>query len=64
VQKKGMKLSASKIIKEMNELNSSLVWMKGQKSPHRLIDEPNQIQAKILHAFGYKIVSGVLQNMN
>ena len=64
VQKKGMKLSASKIIKEMNELNSSLVWMKGQKSPHRLIDEPNQIQARILHAFGYKIASGVLQNMN
>ncbi|MFX0139308.1 MAG: hypothetical protein ACFFDN_37050 [Candidatus Hodarchaeota archaeon] len=42
-------------------MNSSLVWIKRQKSPKRLIDEPNQIQAKILHAFGYKIVSGVLQ---
>lgn len=64
VKDKGIRLSAPKVIKEMNELNTSLVWIKRRKSPYRLIDTPNETQAKILHAFGYKVVSGVLQNVN
>lgn len=64
VQKKGITLSGTKVIKDMDELHSSFVWMKGQKNPHRLIDEPNEIQARVLHAFGYKVANGVLQNLN
>ena len=62
--KKGIKLSGSKIIKELDGLHSSLVWMRGQRNPHHLFDKPNPTQAKILHAFGYKVVNGVLQNVN
>jgi hypothetical protein len=48
---------------EMYRLHSCLVWQKKMKAPSRIIEEPTELQAAILKAFGYKIRSGILQEI-
>ena len=49
----------------MHELHrhSCLVWSSANGKPKRIIEEPTEIQAKILKAFGQKISSGVLHEI-
>jgi transposase len=59
----GVTLSADKTMQAMRNLSSCLCWSKGQKKPSRVIEEPDEEQAAILRAFGYKIENGVLQEL-
>jgi transposase len=54
----GVRLTADVVMRSMHELHSSLCWVRGQKAPLRLIEEPDDLQASILAAFGYKIIEG------
>ena len=60
--KLGGDFSSRTIIEEMQNLDSVLIWHKGSKKPRVQIEEPDENQAKILRALGYKIENGsVLQ---
>ncbi len=60
----GLKVSAAKAIKQMQSLHSCLYWTTRKGNPARLIEEPTEIQTKIIKAFGYKLEGGVLQKSN
>jgi transposase len=54
--------SAKTIIEEMHNLDCVLSWRKGAKLPQVQIEQPNEIQAQVLEAFGYEVKDGwVLQ---
>ncbi len=54
--------TAKTLIEEMASLNSILSWQKGATQPSVQIEEPNDIQTKVLNALGYTINDGsVLQ---
>jgi len=55
-------LTAQAAMKQMRELHSVLMWLPKRNTPERMIEEPDEEQAQILGAFGWKIKSGVLQN--
>jgi len=57
----GLKISAPTAIKHLQRLHSCLYWTTTKGKPARLIEEPTEIQAKIMKALGYKIEGGVLQ---
>jgi len=63
LQKEGLKLSSSTVICEMQKLHACLYWLKGDKKPKRLIEDPTPLQGQIIKAFGYQVVSGVLQKV-
>jgi hypothetical protein len=54
----GCRHTADVDMRSMHELHSSLCWIRGQKSPQRLIEQPDELQSSILAAFGYKVVEG------
>jgi transposase len=60
----GLKVSAATAMKHMQTLHSCLYWTTRKGNPTRLIEEPTEIQTKIIKAFGYKLESGVLQKAN
>jgi len=41
-------------MEKMTALNCVLTWHQGRKAPSVQIEEPNEIQAKVLAAFGYE----------
>ncbi len=59
-----LKVSAATAIKQMQSLHSCLYWTTKKGNPARLIEEPNEMQTKIIKAFGYKLEGGVLQKSN
>jgi transposase len=54
----GIPHTADVVMRSMHELHSSLCWVRGQKAPQRLIEEPDDLQTSILAAFGYTIAEG------
>jgi hypothetical protein len=60
----GVMLSADRTMQAMRNLSSCLCWPKGKRKPSRMIEEPDEEQAAILQAFGYKIENGVLQELS
>jgi transposase len=54
----GLHHTAAVVMRSMHELHSSLCWVRGQKAPQRLIEEPDALQSSILAAFGYKVTEG------
>jgi transposase len=54
----GLRHTAAVVMRSMHELHSSLCWVRGQKAPQRLIEEPDALQSSILAAFGYKVTEG------
>jgi len=54
----GCHYTADVVMRSMHELHSSLYWVRGQKAPQRLIEEPDELQSSILAAFGYKVAEG------
>ncbi len=60
----GQKISAATAMKQMQRLHSCLYWTTKKGNPARLIEEPTQLQTKIIKAFGYEFEGGVLQNSN
>jgi len=54
--------SARTIMEEMHNLDCVLSWRNGAREPQLQIEEPNELQAQVLAAFGYHIKDGsVLQ---
>jgi len=64
LKRAGLSLTAQSAMDHMHRLHSCLVWHRRKRKPARIVEEPTQIQAQILKAFGYKVKSGVLQEMN
>jgi transposase len=62
-RREGLSLTARIVMEQMHRLHSCLVWQKKKKAPSRIIEEPTERQASILKAFGYKLRSGVLQEI-
>jgi transposase len=56
-------MTASAAMRELHRLHSCLVWSSAHGKPKRIIEEPTEIQAKILKAFGHEISSGVLHQI-
>ncbi len=64
MQRANSRMSAATVMQNMHRLHSCLVWKSKQKSPARIIEEPTEVQARILKAFGYAVKSGgVLQKL-
>lgn len=58
----GYPMSAATAMENMHRLHSCLMWSAGKGKPRRMIEEPTEIQAQILKAFGYAVKpGGVLQ---
>jgi len=54
-------MTAASAMRELHRLHSCLVWHAAQGKPKRIIEEPTEVQAKILRAFGQEISGGVLR---
>ena len=62
LDKAGLNLSASAAVTQMRRLHSCLCWINRKRKPARIIEQPSQIQARILKTFNHKVTkSGVLQ---
>jgi transposase len=61
LEQRGLRISARTAMEQMHRLHSCLCWMGGNEKPDRVIEEPTELQAQILAAFGYQVGSGVLQ---
>jgi transposase len=58
----GCPMSAATAMENMHRLHSCLLWSAGKGKPARMIEEPTEIQAQILKAFGHAVTTGgVLQ---
>jgi transposase len=64
LKKTGYPMSAATAMENMHRLHSCLLWSAGKGKTHRMIEEPTEIQAQILKAFGYVVTTGgVLQKI-
>ncbi|MBF0105109.1 MAG: IS1634 family transposase [Deltaproteobacteria bacterium] len=54
----GNKMSAKFTMKEMQSLDSCLVWNKDARKPERMLETPTKTQAEVLKAFGHQIGQG------
>jgi len=54
----GCPMTACRANEIMKTLHTTYVWMKGKKSPVRMIDEPDEDQKVVLNALGYTIKDG------
>jgi len=57
----GLKISAAEAMESLRTLHSCLLWPVGGRKAERRLEEPNEKQAAILKALGYKVAGGVLQ---
>jgi len=55
--------SAKTLMEEMNHLNCVLCWPKDTRKPQVLIEQPNEIQARVLAALGYVVKDGSVLQM-
>jgi transposase len=58
----GLRISAAEAMESMRTLHSCLLWPTGARKAQRRLEEPNEKQAAILQALGYKVVNGVLRS--
>jgi hypothetical protein len=56
--------TADVVMRSMHELHSSLCWVRRQKAPQRIIEEPDDLLSSILAAFGYKVVEGRMLSLD
>jgi len=59
----GLAITAQTAMEQMRKLHSCLCWTVSKCRADRIIEDPTEMQAQILCAFGYKMVGGVLQNI-
>jgi len=59
----GLEMTAKTAMRSLHRLHSCLIWSPGTKKPERVLEEPDAMQAQILHAFGWKIECGVLRQI-
>ena len=64
LHKSGLDISAATAMEQMHKLHSCLCWTAASKNaPQRIIEEPTDLQARIMEAFGFKTAGGVLQKI-
>ena len=57
-------MSAAIVMESMHRLHSCLLWREKLKKPERIIEEPNEHQARILKVFAHAVTAGgVLQKI-
>lgn len=61
LRRAGLDTTAKTAIRHMHNLHSCLAWFPKKKKAKRILEEPDEMQAQIMQAFGWKIASGVLQ---
>ena len=62
LRRAGLSFSASTVMQQMQKLHSCLCFSATKRKPLPMIQEPNDIQAQILAAFGFQVNNGgVLQ---
>lgn len=62
LKRSGHPMSAAFAMENMHRLHSCLLWNAGKGEPRRMIEEPSELQARILKAFGHMVTTGgVLQ---
>jgi len=63
LRRAGMDITAKTAMRHMHCLHSCLTWFPKKKKARRILEEPDELQAQIMQAFGWKIDSGVLQEI-
>ncbi len=63
LRKAGVNTTAKAAMRHMGSLHSCLLWLPGKRKAVRMLEEPDEAQADIMRAFGWEIVSGVLQKI-
>ena len=62
LRRAGLNLTAATAMEQMKRLHSCLCWNPKKRKPHRMIEQPNDVQNQILAAFGSRVTDGgVLQ---
>ena len=61
LRRAGIHITAKSAMRRMHHLHSCLTWLPGKRKAIRILEEPDEDQADILRAFGWKIAGGVLQ---
>ena len=64
LRRAGLRLTAKMTMRSLHHLHSCLMWSPGTKKPERLLEEPDETQALILRAFGWRIEGGVLRQID
>lgn len=59
----GLKMTAKTAMRKMHGLHSCLTWFPGKRKAVRILEDPDAMQAEILHTFGWKISGGVLHKI-
>jgi transposase len=63
LQRASLSITAQTAMEQLRKLHSCLCWTASKRTADRIIEDPTELQAQILGAFGYKIASGVLQKI-
>lgn len=63
LQVASLSMTAQTAMEQMRKLHSCLCWTASKRRADRIIEDPTEIQARILGGFGYKIAGGVLQQI-
>ncbi|HIP40230.1 MAG TPA: IS1634 family transposase [Desulfocapsa sulfexigens] len=59
----GVDMTAKAAMRHMYSLHSCLLWLPGKRKAMRMLEDPDEDQADIMRAFGWKIAGGVLQEI-
>lgn len=63
LRRAGVEVTAKTAMHHMHRLHSCLAWFPNNKKARRMLEEPDELQAQIMRAFGWKISSGVLREI-
>ncbi len=63
LRRAGVDITAKAAMHHLHHLHSCLIWLPKKKKAQRILEEPDEIQAQIMQAFGWKIDSGVLRKI-
>ena len=63
LRKTGVDMTAKAAMRHMNSLHSCLLWLPGKRKAVRMLEDPDEEQADIMRAFGWRIAGGVLQEI-
>jgi transposase len=63
LRRAGLNITSARAIEEMQRLHSCLCWSAGKGVPDRMIEDPTDMQAKILAALGHEVKGGGLQQV-
>ncbi len=59
----GVDITAKAAMRHLHHLHSCLIWLPKKNKAKRMLEEPDEMQAQIMQAFGWKIDSGVLRKI-